>query len=383
MVVLFIQKMDGVSGSETYYLHILPELKRRGITPHFFLVQSPKGTAKNQDFIETLESQGIVVHTYTTQFLVTWGILKRIQRIIETEKIHIVQTNLIHADFYGAMTKLLFNRSMKLISTKHGFNDLFQQKHGFNAKKVNKFKLYYLTYRFSALFADKIVAISQGLADLITQSKITTADNIQVIRYGFDFEFDTSTFDRNAYRWGNPQAIIISRFVPYKQHSMVLALMPKILEKFPDFCLVLLGVGPLEAELKAQCNQLRISQRVKFLGFQPVHPYIEASDLMIFPSTSEGFGLVILESWFHNKAIIAFDMPAPNEIITANQDGILIPPYNQTLLLEAILDLLANPAKADALGRAGHEKLKGYYNLDIMATATIDNYTQVLNRPAV
>ena len=267
MKILFIQKMEGISGSENYYLHIMPKLKAAGINVKFLMLQPVNAEKANHEFRQILESHGIEVFSVTVKRFFSLSVCRYISKIVDRENIDIIQTNLIHADLYGALTKLLLNRKLKIISVKHGYDVLFQVKHGLNPKKVSKLNIYYLISRFSAIFANKIITISQALADLIIQSKITKDKKVQVIPYGFDF-INPDPIAKEKHRQGNSQAIIIGRLIPVKQHNLVIELMPQILVKHPGFKLVLVGNGDLEDELKKQCLQLGVNDNVLFLGFK-------------------------------------------------------------------------------------------------------------------
>ncbi len=73
----------------------------------------------------------------------------------------------------------------------------------------------------------------------------------------------------------------------------------------------LAGVGPLEAALRAQAEQLGIAERVRFLGFhEDVTALHAAADLFIFPSLSEGFGNALVEALVAGLPVVASNLPA-------------------------------------------------------------------------
>ena len=98
---------------------------------------------------------------------------------------------------------------------------------------------------------------------------------------------------------------------------------------------------------------------------------------MLFPSSGEGFGIVILESWFNKKPVISFDVPAPNEIITHMKDGIIVTPFSTKELLKAILFMIDNPVKTAELGTSGNNNYIENYTSKIMVERSIKNYNQV------
>ena len=378
MKILFIQKMAGISGSEKYYLNLLPELKQYNIESHFLIVQHPDNALKNKVFIDLLEKDNISVHIIESRWPISIGIIRRISTLIQKESYDIVQTNLIHADVWGACVKKFFIPSLKLISVKHGYDEKYQQKYGFNPRYLRK-NLFFLLTKWSAIYVEQVVSISHGLQELLIKGGMVQAEKAIVIPYGFDFDDIKEKTKSGELRYGNPQIIIAGRLVPVKQHHLVLKIMPQLIKKFPDIQLVIVGSGPIENELKQISKDMKIDSHVRWEGFRNnMHDYIRDSDIMVLPSSAEGFGLVILEAWQHKKPVVAFDIPAPNEIIIDNINGCLIEPFNTNLLYKKIVKILSNPQLLDRMGIEGFKTLKKYYSLSSMTNKTISIYNKLV-----
>lgn len=88
--------------------------------------------------------------------------------------------------------------------------------------------------------------------------------------------------------------------------------------------------------------------------------YAEAS-LLVLPSRSEGFGMVLLEAMSFGTPCISFDCPSgPGDILTHGVDGVLVAPENTVALAAAMGDLISNPKKRDALGREARTSVRRY-----------------------
>jgi len=318
MKILFVQKMAGISGSEKYYLNILPILKRRGIDVHFCCIQHKNNAALNESFLHILQSASITYHVINYTSTLTLSIILKLNRLIKIENFDLVQTNLIHADFWGGLVKKVFKPRAKFICMFHGYDEETQRNGGFSPEKLKK-DTYYRIVKFSGKYSDCCIAISKGLKEFLVKGNLIKNEKITVIQYGFDFK-DISLAENTEYRFSNNQLIIVGRLVAYKQQGMIIELLPEIKKQVPDVKLVLLGTGAMEAELKEQVEKLGLQESVLFKGYVTnTHDYISSSDVMLIPSMSEGFGVVLLEGWHNQKPIIAFDVPAPNEIIIHNK----------------------------------------------------------------
>lgn len=378
MKVLFIQKMAGISGSEKYYLSLLPLLKQYGIEAHFLVVQHPENRSKNETFINLLKNDNIKIHMIESRFPISFGLIWKISKLIQRESYDIVQTNLIHADVWGACVKKFLIPSLKLVSVKHGYDEKYQQKYGFDPKYLKK-DIFSILTKWSSAYMDKVVSISYGLQNLLVKGGLASSEKTMVIPYGFDFDDIVEQTKPGELRYGDPQIIIAGRLVPVKQHHLVLKIMPQLIKNFPNIQLVIVGAGPIEDELKQMSHDLNIDDHIRWEGFRSnMHDYIRDSDLMVLPSSAEGFGLVVLEAWQHEKPVMAFDVPAPNEIISDKENGRLVKPFDTQSLFDAINEVLSDTIMLEAMGKQGYLTLKEKYSLNAMCDETIHLYKHII-----
>lgn len=375
MKVLVVQKMAGVAGSETYYLNLLPRLVEAGVNVHFLCVQHPANAPKNELFKRRLSGAGVCIYTIDSRFNLSPTLLLGIRRIIAAEGFDVVQTNLIHADVWLAFIKAFIMPEIRLISVKHGYSEVFQIRHGLDPKHV-KTDLFSVLTRWANSKADRIISISAGLQNLLTGSGLAEPEKCMVIPYGFSPENVGSDLPPGETRLGTPQLLIVARLVEYKQHHLVFEILPDLVARFPGIKLLLLGTGPREAELKVLAKSLGIQDNVVFVGFKTnVHDYLRDSDVMILPSVVEGFGLVILEALCNRKPVVAFDVPAMNEILKHGSTGLLAPPFEKAALRAAILRLLDDPALAKRIGEQGYAAFRSRYSIEVMTERTLSVYT--------
>jgi len=217
-----------------------------------------------------------------------------------------------------------------------------------------------------------------ALKRLFVESSISKLKNIEVIYSGFDYpSVDSSKLD--DFKRSSNQIFIAGRLVGFKGHRYAIEAIKKATAEIPDAHLYIAGWGPEEESLKKQTDELGLNDNVTFLGYQNnILEWMAASDVILVPSISEGFGLVILEAFNAQSPIIAFDVPACNELIIDNQNGFLIPAYDTDIMAKKIVEVLKNPAESNHLVQAGNEKLKSYYTLNRMAKDIHSFYQKVL-----
>jgi glycosyltransferase involved in cell wall biosynthesis len=381
MKVLFVQKMNGISGSEKYYMNLLPLLKQKGIDVHFCCVQQHNTGHNNRTFLEFLSENGIPYHIINFHFTFSPRIIHQLAQLTKQEKFQIVQTNLVHADFWGAWVKKLYKPSARFICMFHGYDEKIQKQGGFNAKLVKK-DAYYFIVKFSAQQMDHCLAMSKGLGRFLVDAGLVRESKLTAIQYGFDFVHAKLFFSKGkTYRYSPHQIVVIGRLVPYKQQHILIEILPELKKTIPDVVLVLVGAGPMEEEWRELAKRLGVERHVVFQGFLTnVYDVIAASDVLVMPSKSEGFGIVILEGWYNKKAVIAFDVAAPNEVITHNHDGLLLPLNEKGVLTQSLEKLLTDESERNRLGSNGYNTLSTVFSNERMLEATVQFYQSILTQ---
>ncbi len=154
----------------------------------------------------------------------------------------------------------------------------------------------------------------------------------------------------------------------YKGLNYLLQALPAV----PRARLVVVGAGPMEAELKALTHALNLNDRVCFPGAvadEALPAYYAACEVFVFPSSerSEAYGLVQLEAMFSSKPIVATELGTGTSFIT--QDGVtgfVVPPRRPEALAAALNRLIANPALRAQLGGAGRARALREFTAEAM-----------------
>jgi glycosyltransferase involved in cell wall biosynthesis len=129
------------------------------------------------------------------------------------------------------------------------------------------------------------------------------------------------------------------RLVKVKRVDLLLAAFARIADSRPQWDLVILGDGPLRAELQSQVPEA-LRERVKWLGFQQFTQTVLAyhsCDVLVHPSEFEPWGLVINEAVACNLPIITTSVVgAAVELVRNRRNGLIVPPRNIAALADAI-----------------------------------------------
>jgi glycosyltransferase involved in cell wall biosynthesis len=130
-----------------------------------------------------------------------------------------------------------------------------------------------------------------------------------------------------------------------------------------EVTLLLVGDGPEEAKLKQQCEERRI-RNVVFAGFQqkPLVPGLyAASDVFVFPTLGDPYGLVVDEAMACTLPVISTS--AAGEIVDRIEEGVngyIVPPEDSATLADRMLRLARDPETRRVMGVRSSEKISGH-----------------------
>lgn len=365
MRILHVIYTHGVGGAEKYLKHLLPGLKAYGINCDLIVVCTPKTESTFAAYCDMVNLLGVKTTLLVAEKYSFLKTAKAVNKYLRDAKINILHTHLFHADLMAAILKTFFNKKIRIISTKHGYQEkVLQQYDPVDYKKPND--LYYHITKFILSRIDINIAVSRAMADLYFNLKLSNI-HFPYIHHGITFpEFDTPVQD-SSYRKANPQLITVGRVEIIKGHHLLIDAMPLILEVFPATKLLVLGEGSEKANCEAHVKKAGLQNHVEFLGFveQP-YQYISNSDILVQPSFFESFGLVFIEGLALQTPIIAFDVPAGNEILENDITALLVNKGDSKALAEKIIYLLKNPDLAKQISANAYEKYKKEFTTEAM-----------------
>lgn len=212
------------------------------------------------------------------------------------------------------------------------------------------------------------------------------SDKIRVIPNGIHPESLNNldlTFNRRDYASDNEHIVFfIGRHVEEKGIQTLIRAIPRVTASYPNVKFVIAGTGPRYEYLKDLVCQLGINNNVIFTGFiedKKRNSFFKNSEIAVFPSIYEPFGIVALEAMACKVPVIVGDTGGFREIVRHNLDGIRVSPGNEEDLANAILSLLSDPLKAEQIKNKGYRRAIEDFSWDRVAENTIYVYNEVLS----
>lgn len=134
----------------------------------------------------------------------------------------------------------------------------------------------------------------------------------------------------------------------------------RALREVPEMHLIVAGDSD-GSPFPKRANQLRIADRVHFLGFrQDIPALMRTADLFVFPSQYESFSLVLLEAMATGTPVITARTVGAAELVGPDCGIVLEEPNDPHTLAESMRTLVADDERRRAMGRAARQTAKRY-----------------------
>ncbi len=138
-----------------------------------------------------------------------------------------------------------------------------------------------------------------------------------------------------------------------------------LLHRVPNAHLVLVGSGPLEAELSRSAALPPLAGRVHFTGeVLDVRPYLRAAAAFVLPSWAEGFSNALLEAMAMGLPCVATEIGPIVDAVSNGEEALLVPVKSPRALAAALATILTRPDIADRLGRAARKRVEAEFSLE-------------------
>ncbi|WP_226010906.1 glycosyltransferase [Halomicrobium salinisoli] len=294
--------------------------------------------------------------------------LVKFVRTIDPDVVH------IHPNASGSVARVLLSAvGPALVSTEHNVHDHF----GRLKRVVNG---------ITNPLNDVVVANSETTRDSLSgwESALLSLTNtpVQVIHNGVDIEAITAASNQATVS-SLPDGFLVGtagRLVPQKNQSALVRAAAPLLRDRDDSALVIVGDGPLRAELEAVAAELGISDQTHFLGYLPertdVYAVMDELDVFVFPSQYEGFGVAIAEAMALGTPVVANDIPILREVV--GDAGVFLDVSDTAAFAAALTDLAENDCRRTELARRGSERIERRFSLE----RTVEEHVRMYRRIA-
>jgi glycosyltransferase involved in cell wall biosynthesis len=212
-------------------------------------------------------------------------------------------------------------------------------------------------------------------------------EKIVTIYNGINTEYFQNAFDvsvvRKEYVINRGDFVIgtAGRLSKEKGHSYLIKAFADLVRGSQNVKLIIAGEGPLRKQLEGLVEELALSNRVKFLGYEEnIVRFLSAIDVFILPSLTEGLPISLLEAMAASKPVIASKVGGIEEVIQDKINGILIPPMNVKAISDSIKFLYHNSEERERIGSEGKSHVSNDFSSKMMTLGYKNLYSTILSQ---
>lgn len=365
-ILYTVNRMD-VGGSQTHLLQVLRLLDRERFEP-LLCCLTGKGA-----LLETARATGVTVASAGLGGLKSasaLAALARLTRFMRHERVDVVHNYLLRANVVGTVAARAA-RVPVVLTSKRGCHE----RRGLELAGA----------RLSNWLADCVTTNAQAVRAFVHANEGCPLDKMVVIPSGIDTDrfapLGPGDYKARLGLPGDAPVVgIVTRMRVRKGVEEFLQAMAVVRRAQPAARAVIVGEGTMDATLQALVAELGLSAHVHLLGRRADMPEVlSAFDLFVLSSHDEGMSNAILEAMAMEQPVVATDVGGTGEVVEEGRTGHLVPAKDPAALAAAIVAVLADPARARAMGMRGRAVVVERYSARTMVRQMEGLYTQLLD----
>jgi len=180
---------------------------------------------------------------------------------------------------------------------------------------------------------------------------------------------------------GKTVVVFVGRLEPQKAVPLLLSAFSTAVASHPSMVLLVVGNGPDRSSLELLAKQLGIKDKVTFVGnVADVRNYLQAGDIFVLSSVSEGMPNALLEAMATGLACVVTNVGAADFMLGDGECGILIPPEEKDPLAEAMISLFLNPDGREKMGSKARKRAINHFDIRVIGGQYEEIFRSLLSK---
>jgi glycosyltransferase involved in cell wall biosynthesis len=338
--VLFLVTSMPVGGAETLLVDLVRRMDRKHFAPEV-------GCLKELGPLGEMLSADLPVHNDLLAHKYDLRVWPKLTRLLRERKIDAVVT-------VGAGDKMFWGRLAArgvgvpvVVSALHstGWPD--------GVSRLN---------RLLTPITDAFIAVADAHGKHMVDNERFPASKVVVIPNGVDTERFAPVPNADAVRRelgigpADPVATIVAALRPEKNHELFLQVAACLSQQLSNAKFLVVGDGPRREPLEELARELKIDDRVRFLGSRSDVPrLLSASDVFVLTSRNEANPVSILEAMSVGRPVVSTNVGSIRAVVVDGHNGFLVPPGDAEQLTARVVELLEDPIRCQSMGTAARQ----------------------------
>ncbi len=353
-IAFVITELD-VGGAERCLVNLATGIDRTRFTP-IVCSLAPRPADGQDSLVRQLEEASVPVHFLNLRSSASFlAGLRTLKRFFREHEIEVVQSFLFHANVLGALAAKSAGVS-RIVS-------------GIRVADPSSWRK--MVERFALRRVDKIVCVSQSVADFVATKAGFARAKLRVIPNGIDLtpvQADTTRI-RTELGIADGRRILlgVGRLHRQKGFDWLLELAPELFKRLPDHDLVIAGDGPERKSLGELASRLGVQDRIHLVGWRPDVPRLmQAADIFLLPSRWEGMPNALIEAMGVGLPVVATSVEGVNEVLGPLAARQAVPSGDAAGFIDAVCRIAADSVYHAELGSENRKRIQAEFSLPAM-----------------
>ncbi len=232
--------------------------------------------------------------------------------------------------------------------------------------------------------AAAVTAFGPSFAQLIANYAQIDKETIDLLPLGVDTNLFNPDGKRQKRQPNAPLRVgFFKGFRPVYGATYLMRAMPTVLEAHPNTRFHMIGDGPELMRCKELAGCYGVDDRVKWIQRQPhtnIPNFLAGWDISAVPSECESFGAAALESSAMLVPVVASNVGGLPDTVMDQITGLLVPPRSPEQVANALIELLGDDEKREAMGRSGRAFVVDNYEWSGILDKWVETYQRAIDR---
>ncbi|MFQ5611534.1 MAG: glycosyltransferase family 4 protein [Anaerolineae bacterium] len=379
--ILFVDHALALGGAETSLLSLMQQLESARHQPVLACGGSAVAEAARGAKIPVVEMPFPRLRRNPRSLVDLWRGARRLAKLAQSRRVGLVHGNTVRASFYGALAAKMA-----------GLPFVWHIRDFWLSESKPRWTWADRWVKRALLALSKVViANSEAVA-----AQLPASPKLRVVHNGLNLEayrnFSPAGRKFRADYAIPPEAPLVGiagRLRPWKGQVDFLQAMALLKDSIAEAWIIVIGGAIFDdddaypARLQQLARDLGIAQRTCFTGhLDDPRPAYAALDVLVHCGRPEPFGLVNIEAMALARPVVAYAHGALPEIVVDGQTGLLVRPYDQAALAQAVAGLLNDEALRHRMGEAAQRRVAERFTIQRVAAEVMAVYDEVLGAPA-
>jgi L-malate glycosyltransferase len=299
--------------------------------------------------------------------------------LIRNEKYDIIHSHGAKANMIAVLARL--RTGLPVVTTVHS-----DYKLDYMHSALKRYS-YGLINTIALRFIDYYTCVSKNLKEALIERKFRPS-RLFTIPNGIDFDHQPEVCGREQFlkKYGLPVNTddvlvgILARLTPVKGVKIFIQAAKDVIEKNPKVKFLIAGDGDERKALESMVTSYGLREHVFFLGFiNESFNFLNAIDINVLSSVSEGFPYSILEGALLRKPTISSRVGGIPDLIESGHNGFLFPAGDYLQLSRLILELARDKSERLQFGENIYIKAKELFSMESMCKTQLDIYQKIID----